>query len=420
MELIMKHCLFIFILGLFGMSVFAQSADLTLYTRDFTRTDSTFEERLKILEEVRDLKQTGIGQFYHNCLRHLLIRNADIKNREDHNLAERAALILVQGLGAEKYAQSATELWATADYFDIEKNRTEIEPDLNAGNTQREAYIALGQVGGKTFVPHMVQRLNDFNAETLTDAEYRRRVQLIVVGLISALEAIKDHAGFRPVFNVVVGGYEPSIREIAYNALINMVDDPGDLLIEIIKDPATTPLIMQEAVRVMRGSKAPDESRAKVAAATLISAWNYHTTNRSWLGALSILRKGAIDDIRQYGIADNEVYKYLERSYVTNYNSRDPDYDEILKSLSTMASAKTDDASALLYKHLLELNERRRTGPWDRKERQLFEWVLNALQISGTQSADVKTLLTTIQRNDRYTSRERKLAESTLAALGGR
>jgi hypothetical protein len=418
MEINMKRffMVFVVIFGFSGMTLWAQDTDMSYYLNNFTRTDSTFAERLKILEDVRDQKLTGIGDFYHKALSHLLFRNADIKTREDHNDAEKSALILVQGLGAEKYSAAAQEIWEVADYFDIDKDYLGMR-DINEGNTMREAYIALGQVGGAAYVPYMVQRLNQFNSTLISDAETRRRVQLVIVGLVSALDAIKDHAGFRPVFNVATGSYEPGIREIANTALIEMVDDPGDLVIEILEDPATDPITMQEAIKVMNASKAPDTSRAKVAAAALKASFNYHTTNRALVSFLNIIRKNAIDDLRKYGIPDDSVYSYLERSYVASFNNVNTDYDEIMKALSTLAASKSAEATDILYKFLKELNDRRRTGPWDRKERQVFEWVVNSIQLAGNPNQDVLFLLTTIQRSDRYTGQERRMAQNAITAL---
>jgi hypothetical protein len=406
----MKRCFLVLILSFAGIMLFAQGTDMSTYLNDFTRIDNSFTERLDILQAVQDAGLTGIAEFYHDALKYVLFRNADIKTRQEHSTAEATALILVQALGAEKYEAAALELWETVSFFDIEK-------DLNEGTTMREACIALGQVGGHDYVPHMAQRLDQFNAELITNPETRRRVQLVVVGLVNALETLKDHAGFRPVFNTAIGSYDPAIKQMAYNALINISEDPADIIIEIIHDPVTTPAVIQEAVDVMNRSNAPDESRAKVAAATLIAAWGYHTTSASTINLLSRIRLNAIDDIHKYGVADDAVYRYLERSYLTNFHNANPDYDEIIKTLGALAAVKTDQAVRLLYNFLIELNERRRTGPWDRRERQVFEWVVNCLQLSGTQAPDVRMLLTSIQRNERFTSAERRLAQNALAAL---
>jgi hypothetical protein len=365
---------------------------------------------------VRDLKATGIGQFYHTALRTVLARIPEIRSHADYVDTEKAALILCQGLGAEKYAAAARELWEVADYFDIDKDVN--HRDVNDGSLMREAIVALGQVGGSAFIPQMVQRLEQFNAQRITDAETRRRVQMVVVGFVNALETLKAEAGFRAVFDVVIGGYEPGIRNIASSALVNIVEDPADQIIAILHDVRTDPPTMQEAVRVMSASRAPDSSRAKVASALFIDAWNYHTTDRSWVSLLSILRKSALDDILRYGITDDAVYRYLERSYVTNFNSGSPDYDEMMKALNVLGASKSDEAVTLLNKFLRELNDRRRTGPWRRHERQSFDWLIDSIQMTGTQSPDSRMILTQIQRNDRFTSAERRRAQDALTVLG--
>jgi HEAT repeat protein len=405
----MKRTLTTIILFLVGMTVFSQN--MSTYTTEYMRADGTFVERLAVLESVRDSGTTGIGEFYHDALRFLLLRAPDIRSRTEQDAAERSAAILCQGLGAEGYSDAAGDIWQVAAVFDVVRDATD-------GNAMQSSLIALGQIGATEFVPQIVQRLNNFNAQTVSNPETRRRIQMAVVGCISALEALQDIRGYRPVFFASVGTYDPSIREIAANALPNIAEDPADVIIAIIQDPSSPPNVKLTAWNEMLKTRAPDSSKTRVAAAALATSFNYTTNNRNFQMLLSEMRKGAIDIIRQFGVSDNSVYNNLEKTYASNFINNAPDYDEIMLTLNALAAIKTDEAVGLLYKFLQELHGRRRSGPWANKERRLFEWVVSCLGATGTQSVDVRILLTTIQRTETYTSQEQNMAASALRDLG--
>ena len=156
----MKRILLIVILFLTVMAVYSQ--DMTPYTNDYMRTDGTFAERLSVLESVRDAGITGIGEFYHNALKFLIVREPDIRTVTERNAAEKSAIILCQGLGAEKYTAAAGEIWQTVEIFDVAGATTD-------PLTMQTALIALGQVNAQDFVPHIVQRLNNFNTQSVTN-----------------------------------------------------------------------------------------------------------------------------------------------------------------------------------------------------------------------------------------------------------
>jgi hypothetical protein len=407
----MKRCLFIVIFCFVGMTAFTQAMDVSFYQRNYLRAEGTFNDRLKVLEEVRDAKLTGIGGFYHEALKYLLYRGADVTSRQDRSIVEQSAVIICEGLAAEKYTAAAGDLWQTVVFFDISR-------DNNEGFAMQAALIAIGQVDGKEFTSHVVQRLNNFNAQALSDIETRRRVQRAVTGCVRALELFHDIEGYKSVFFVSVGGYDKAIQDIASNALPNMVDDPGEVIIAIIRDPSNKPHVKLEAWREMLRTKAPGSSKARVAAVALSTGWNYSTTDINFQTNLREMRKGAIDTIRQFGASDDSVYPGLEKSYVNNFINNVPDYDEIRFTLSALSAINTEPAVELLQKFLSELHERRRNGPWARKERQCFGWVIEAIGATETKSTSILILLNTIKRDSKYTSTERKWVDSSLKSLG--
>jgi hypothetical protein len=407
----MKRKTVLFLLTFIGMAAFAQSEDMSYYTGEYNRPEATFHDRLELLQTIQDAGLTGIGEFYHNALKVLLSKYPDIRTKEDREDTDASARIICNGLAAEKYAPAAADLWQAVERFDVIR-------DNNQGLVMQDALIALGQTGDRQFVPYIVLRLNDFNTEAISDVEVKRKVQRAVVGAIGALEALRDPAGFRPVFFVSTGWYDPTIKNMASIALPNITDDPSDIIIEIIQDPSNAPPIKYEAWRDMLRTGAPNESKAKVAAAALAAGWNYSTSTPQYQRNLTEMRMSAIDILRQMGVPDDSVYVNLDKSYSNNFNNAVPNYDEIKKTLDALGALKTDQAVQLLIKYLREINGRRQSGIWGNKEKQMFNWLVPSLGATKTGGTDARLLLTTIQRSSAYTSAEQVLARNALRELG--
>ena len=407
----MKRIIITILVVFIGMTVFAQSASLSYYTEEFNRATGTFVSRQRILENVGAANLTDTGEFYANALKTILIKIPDIKTREDWDANEKSSIMICQALAAEKNADSVNDIWQLIQYFDIIK-------DVNDGLAMQEALIAMGQTGDKTYLEHIVLRLNDLNTQQTSDVETRRRVQRAVAGCISALEALHDVSGYRPVFFAYVGWYEQSIRSMAYDALPNIVDDPANVIIEIIRDTSNNPGIKLTAWQEMLRTNAPDSSKAKAAAAALELGWGYPTTDTILQRNSNTMRKSAIDTIRLLGASDDSVYSNLDKSYTNNYTSANPDYDEIRKTINALTALKTDNAVALLYKYLKDLHDRRRSGVWGNKERQMMQLIVPALGATGTKSDDVRQLLTSIVNSQEYTGAEQGWARDALRRIG--
>ena len=384
---------------------------MSFYIEEYNRPGATFLERLGVLEIVRDSNLTGIGEFYHDALRLLLLRFPDIRTIEDRAAIEASARILAQGLAAERYIDAAPDIWRLVESFDVGR-------DINSGLVMQDALIALGQIGAVDYVPHIALRLHVFNTDHTSDVETRRRFQRGVVGAINALEALQQPEGYRPVFFASLGWFDGAIRTMASVALPNIMEDPADIIIEIIQDPSSDPRIKYEAWREMLRTRAPDSSKARVAAVALATGWTFSTSNMELQRHLRSMRLSAIDTIRVMGIVDDSVYANLERSYRTSFITPTPDYEEIRRTVGALSASGSDQAVGLLLGFLQELHGRRRAGPWGPRERQVMQMVIPALGATGTQSLPVRQLLTTIQRASEYTGAEQGWARDALRALG--
>jgi len=407
----MKRCLFVIIICFTAITAFSQNSMIDFYRDYYLREEGTFNDRLLVLQDVRDAKMTGIGSFYQEALKYLYTRGADVTSKQERAIMEESGIIICDALAEEKYTQAADDIWKAVVLFDVTR-------DNNEGFAMQSALTALGKLGAKEYIPYIVQRLNNFNAMTLSDLETRRRIQRAVIGCIQTLELFHDIEGYKSVFFVSVGGYDKPIQDFATAALPNIVDDPAEIITAVIIDPSNNPRVKIAAWREMLRSKAPGDSRAKVAAVALATGWSYSSSDINFQTNLREMRKSAIQTITQFGVTDDSVFPNLYKSYSFNFLNNIPDYDEIRFVISALSAIKTEPAVDLLHRILRELHDRRLSGPWSRKERQCLEWVLNALGTTGTKSPEVTRTLMIMRRETKYTASEKKWIETAMKSLG--
>ena len=426
----MKRRLLLIFVFFSGMAIFAQDAvptatatttttttarastgpDMSFYSQDYFRPTASFFTRYELLQEVQAANLTGIGEFYHDALKHLLAKIPDIKTGEDREFTDYSARIICNGLAAEQYTPAAPEIWQIVQFADTVRS-------INDGVLMQQALIALGQVGDTKYVSSIALRLDNFNNSQTSDFETKRRVQRGAVGCINALEALGDPAGYRPVFYASIGWFDRAIQNIAYNALPSFTDDPGEVIGVIIRESNNPPNVKYAAWQEMLRSSAPDESKAKVASTALAIGWSYVTRDMNSQRIMREMRISAMNTIARTGIVQDADYVNLKKSYDQNFVNNTPDYNEIRETINTLSTLATDEAVDILVGFLGELNERRRSGPWDNRERNVFSWVVAGIGDTKTGSQDAKTLLTFVQRSQNYTPAEQAWARNALRAL---
>ena len=394
-----------------GAAATGSGQDMSYYTQVYNRANASFGDRLELLKTLQGANLTGIGDWYHDALKLLLLRYPDIRTNADRDAMEDSARIICRGLAAEQYIQAAPDLWQLVQSTDTIRG-------VNDGILMQEALIALGRIGATDYVPHIALRLDNYNTAVTSDPESRRRIQRGVVGCINALESLHDPRGFSPVFFASIGWYDQSIRTIADDALPNIVDDPGEIISGIIRNSNNPPTVKYAAWQEMLRSGASDESKAKVASTALATGWSYVTRDMNSQRIMREMRTSAMETIARTGIVDDSVYVNLKKSYDQNFVNNTPDYNEIRTTISTLSSLATGEAVDLLSGFLSELNERRRSGPWDNRERNVFSWVVAGIGATKTESQDAKSLLTFIQRSQSYTPAEQTWARNALSELG--
>ena len=410
----MKKALIItIILLLAGMTASAMETpvDMSFYTEEINRTDATIFDLLDVLEAVRNEGQIGIGDFYHGALKTMFNKLPNFNTNHERQAVQDSSRIILRGLAAEKHTEAGPQVWALINEFDVVQ-------DYNDGLLMTEALITLGEIDAQDYVPHIILRLENFNADQTADQQMRRKIQMGVTGCISALEALKDPAGVKPVFYASIGWYDPGIRAVAAAALLNIMEDPGITIGEIILDHFNNPDVKMAAWNVMLRTKASDESKAKVAAKAVEASYTYITPTVEEQRVLRDLRISAFDTIRRTGlVADDSVYPYLERSYRESLNTPYPDTEMMKLVVSTLSAIGDEESVALLTQFLRELHSRRRSGPWGDTEREMMQIIIPAIAVTGTKYRLAIQLLSTIQRSSSYTGAEQNWAGSALRVL---
>lgn len=407
-----KACLVIVVFLLAGMA-FANNSDLSFYTEEYNKTGATVFELLDVLLAVKEENLTGIGDFYLNAIKVFIQRLPNYSSNHERTAVEEAARLILRGLAAEKQIEAAPQIWLLLQYFDI------VHPQ-NDGFIMYETYVAMGQIGAKEYAPHFAGHLENYNQSATPDQHLKTIIQRVVPGIVNALEALREPVGVKPVFYVSIGWYDTDIRAIASAAIPNIVDDPGEIISEIILDPFNGPSVKSAAWQEMLKTKAGNESKGIVAAVALETSYTFIAPYRESQSILRAMRMSAIDTIRIVGVQDSSVYAFLERTYREAFDTPNTDFEIITLIIRTLTTLKTDESVDLLTEFLRGLHSRRRSGPWGITERDIMQIIIPAIGTTGTQSRMTLQLLTIIQNSSMYTNAEQTWARNALTALTSR
>jgi hypothetical protein len=382
-----------------GMSVFAQSEEVDIWSGMFDSAD-TVEEQLVYIKNVSDGSLSGAEGFYAKALSRLIREFPDLKTRSEWDAADSAARILAGRLGEARYTDSAGDLWQTVEYF----------PNALV---KSDALIALGQTGNKAYLPQVVQLLKDLNAQPQADREMRERSERIAYGAILSLENYKDPSGYLPVFFASTGWYAERIKNQASISLPGIMDDPTEPLLEVIGSPGYTYDIKDLALRTSERSQSSEENKARVAVAALTEGWNAATNDVHQRQVLSQMRKLALSMIRRYTTTDTAVYPQLDKSYTNG------DMDEKLATLQALSALATEDAARLVSGYLRNIHQRRLAGTLTTNDEQLVRVIIPVLGAIGPVGrSQARPALLLVQQSPQWTNTVKNLATDALSKIG--
>jgi hypothetical protein len=390
----MKRYKWVMFISLIAVRVFAQSGELALYT-DLYKDADTVSSQLRILQEVRDAKISGSGDFYAAALERLLREYPNIRTLNERNAADEAARLLAGVLGDEKIAAAGGNLWKMAETF-------------SNALIKADALIALGRIGASAYLPQVIQLLSDVNARPPADRETQIQNERVAYGAILALENFKDPSGYLPVFFASAGWYSERVKNQASISLPLILDDPSEQLTSVIRGSAYSYELKSLALRTAERSGIANESKAAIAVDAYSESWRGSTNDARLRTELATIRKLAISMIRRYGTDNAAVYPLLDRSYKTPF-----DMQEKLDTIAALSALASDDAAKLLANYVMEIHNKRQSNIVTSEDEQLIRALLPALGATKRVSVG-RPVLSLVQQSPSWTNAVRNVAAEAL------
>ena len=401
----MKRYILIGLIAFAAMAVFADSEELQMYTDLYNGAD-TIAARLVILRQAAEAKLPDSAEFFARALTRLNVEYPDIKTNTERDAADASARLICPILGDAKYTGAGPDLWRLAD------SMVALPPSQNSSLVRADAITALGRVNAVAFLPQVALLLQNLNDNPPADRNIQIEHERIAYGAIIALENYRDPAGYLPVFFASTGWYSNRIKNQASISLPNIMDDPTEQLLTVLKGPGYGYEVKHLALRTEERSQASNENKAAVAVAALDEGWRASTGDVHLRNELGQMRKLAISMIRRYGTQDAAVYPLLDRSYREGL-----DMNERLDTTEALAALGTEDAARVLLSALQELHARRTRDNWGPVEERLVRRVIPAL--GDAKQAIARPLLEVIRNSPLYTGAIQVLARDAVRKISG-
>jgi len=342
-----------------------------VWARIYNATDQ-LDAKLSVMQSIVDLHNRDMEPVITDALKEIVNTIDDSLSFSERQKYDDLARMMIKELGALKAVDAAPEIF---------KVMTDTEDDF----LRSVAIVGLGTAGARAYADEIAELLRKLNLEIII-IENKEKRESVVDACILALERLKHPDGFEPVFYASVGRYSRDSVVKAERALKNMLEDPTDLLVSIIKDdtPFKTRLA---ALEVEQRSEASAERMTEVANAAIEVSLLYNAispTERQYQTRTKVM---ACEMIRDLGIASPAAVQWLDLMLNSSEN-----INELVICLQALGTYSSDEAVAVLSDYLNTHNERRASGILYKDERAIRECV-NALGNSGNANARTSLML---------------------------
>lgn len=363
-----------------------------VWTRIYNSTDQ-LEAKLAVMQNIVDLHNRDMEPVITEALKDIVYTIDNSRSFSEEQQYNDLTRMMVRELGSLKAVDAAPEMYRVMRDTDDEFLRS-------------VAIVGLGTAGARDYADEIAEMLRKLNNEIIFIENIEQR-ESVVNACTLALERLKHPVGFEPVFFAAIGNYSRDAAMKADRALKNMLEDPTDLLVEIVKDDNTFKTRLA-AIEVENRSAAPVERKSEVAIAAIEVSLVYNAATPEERQYQTRTKVRACELIRDLGTASPDAVKWLSMMLKSSTN-----VNELIICLQALGTYESDEAVAVLSDYLSVANERRASGILYKDERAIRECI-NALGNSNNANAKAVLLMVEYSNWSNQTIRMAKNAAKNL------
>jgi len=225
-----------------------------------------------------------------------------------------------------------------------------------------EAIIALGKIGARQYTNklNLLLRNSNFN---LGDIQDQRKNEIIAYSLVLALERLKQPESYSPLFFASTGWYSSGsgVRAKAGEAMLNIVDDPTEQLLNILLDNNAYDIKLA-ALSAGSKSRASDENKSVLAVAALKEGLLASPKNPTESIQLKSLRVLALNVLELSSSKPEEAIPYMSKMLVQYRTDRFHDIDEMVNLFEAFGTFSSDESVKAQTEFLSYLTDRKENG----------------------------------------------------------
>lgn len=336
-----RLCSIFMALAVLSASAFALNDKVAVWEKIY-RDANNDGQRIAIILKIMEFKDREFAPILTQGLDQLVtggIETGTVMARNDKNLLAR---LLVRELGDLKSPESAELVFR-------------VYTDATESIIRGEAAVALGKIRATDYAPRLALDLSAIN--TGPKPTIARDQEIIALGLVQGLNAMRAAEGYEAVFLASLGWYPSSsrVKETAKAATLTMVDDPGESLMAIMtKNPSLD--IKTTALETELASNAPADRKADFAKKALKAGIDRVATDPTTRAALIKFRTTATVGLTALkDSSPDTVPLYIEEIKMDKKN--DQTLDETLKAYVALGVNGSDAAADYLVSKLAEYND---------------------------------------------------------------
>ena len=303
-----------------------------------------YENKIMVMNAIMEVDDPTIVHFLGLALADLGEQRSNLATLTERLQHRALTTMIVKKLGELHAAEYADRI------FDVLKQAD--DPYLKG-----EAMLALGRTTHQDYADDIALMLNNLNLNAGAEAQDKDS-EVLALAAILALERFHHPVGYNPLFFASIGWYSKlsTVREQAARVLDALVEDPTDILLELVRLESQFGVKIEALIAEYRSGAEPGR-KVQVAVEALNQGLVGQPKNATETSILSRLRLTAMAIIKEHGPADDGSIKHLEKLLYGRY-----EITEQLTALEVLGFYTSDAAVRTVIAFLKRQNDRQMSG----------------------------------------------------------